>query len=101
MGYIVSFRVPGFKGLGFAQRPGLFDSPSVIDLVLAVWGGGVGGAITFASATAILALKRSISGTLLRRHRIHVPEQPADYQSIHAQTIMTFMFESIPVPPKP
>ena len=60
-------------------------------------GGGVGGIITVNSAAAILACKTLYFGNPHAKTP-HSCSRASEYQSIHAQATMTFMFESVPFP---
>ena len=73
------------------------NRPRQVRLGLEVWGGGVAGGVP--SATAILTCKTQCFGKPHEKHRILV--RKSDYQSIHAQAIMAFMFLSIPLPEHP
>ena len=101
----------GFRVLGFRVRPTprvlpqlRSHRPRQVWLGLDVWGvGGLGvggGIITVPSAAAVLTCKTQYFGNPHAK-TLHSCSRASDYQSIHAQTRMTFMFENITLPKHP
>ena len=102
----VSARGISFEGSSkFAQRLGFSHSPGLINcvkfgLAWEVSAGGVGGIITVSSTAAMLTCKTQCFGNP-NATTPHSCLRASDYQSIHVPAIMTFMFESIPLPDHP
>ena len=93
---------PRAWGLGFKVRPTprVLPEPRSHRPLGSLGGRGGGRMITVPSAAAILTCKTQFFGNPHAKTP-HSCLRASDYQSIDAQAIVTFMFESIPLPEHP